>query len=129
MKRNSWLVASLSLCLLTYAASTARATGSIRTSWKNRYPTACSSLRSAADACTLCHTNGSNPTINNLNAYGQLAAANLGGSVNWANTESADSDADGRTNLQEILTDCTRPGDATSPTANRSWGAIKGTYR
>lgn len=125
MTRKNLLIASLSLCLLTYATGTAQATGGIRTAWKNRYTTACSTLRSAADSCLLCHTS-SNADIDNLNGYGQLLANN---NRNYAAAESQDSDGDGRTNGQEILQDCTFPGDLTSPTETPSWGALKAVYR
>ncbi|MBK8167424.1 MAG: hypothetical protein IPK64_15885 [bacterium] len=125
MSRKNLLVASLSLCLLTYAASNALATNSIRNTWKTRYTTACSTLRGAADSCLLCHTS-TNADNDNLNNYGQLLADN---NRNYAAAESQDSDGDGRTNGQEILNDCTFPADAASPEETWSWGTIKAIHR
>jgi hypothetical protein len=121
MKRNVLLGVSLSLCLLTCAVGTARAKSSYATAWKNAYPNACATLRSAATSCTLCH-----PSVPDLNAYGDLLASN---GRNYLGAASADSDGDGRTNGQEITEDCTLPGDLMSPTAERNWGTLKATYR
>lgn len=118
-------MAGLALCLITAAADTARATGGIRTSWKNRYTTACTTLRSAADACVLCHVSG-DPDASDLNGYGQSLADN---NRNFAAIEPVDSDGDGRTNLLEITQDCTFPGDLASPADDPSWGTLKATYR
>lgn len=125
MARKNLLVASLSLCLLTYAVGTAQATSGIKNNWKTRYTTACATLRTTADQCLICHTT-SNADIDNLNGYGLLLQSN---GRNFAAAESADSDGDGRTNVQEILTDCTNPGDATSPTDEATWGTLKSIYR
>lgn len=125
MTRKNLLVASLSLCLLTYAAGTAQATSSIKNNWKTRYATACATLRTAADQCLICHTSSS-ANLSNLNSYGTLLMNN---GRDFAAAEPIDSDGDGRTNLQEIMTDCTRPGDITSPTAGTTWGTIKSIYR
>lgn len=121
MKRIAWLVVSLSLCVLTLAAGTAQAKTSYATAWRTRYTTACATLRSAASSCVLCHTNEPD-----LNAYGDLLASNA---RNYAAAEAVDSDGDGRTNGQEILQDCTLPGDLTSPTETYVWGALKSIYR
>jgi hypothetical protein len=125
MTRKNLRIASLTLCLLASAVGTAHATGGIRTAWKNRYTTSCATLRSAADTCLLCHTS-SNADIDNLNSYGQLLADN---NRNYAAAESQDSDGDGRTNGQEILTDCTFPGDMASADEPWMWGTIKALYR
>lgn len=121
MKKASLLTVSLSLCLLTWAVGTVQAKTSYATAWRARYTTACTTLRSAASSCVLCHTNEPD-----LNAYGELLASN---GRNYAAAESADSDGDGRTNGQEILQDCTLPGDLASPTATLVWGALKAIYR
>lgn len=122
MKRNAWLVASLSLCLLTYAAGAANATTTRRNQWRAFYPNVCTTLFNAN--CTVCHTStsGSAP----FNAYGALLDSN---GRNYAAAEAADSDGDGRTNGQEINQDCTLPGDLTSPVTDTKWGALKSTYR
>ncbi len=121
MKRTSLLTVCLSLCLLTSAVGTAQAKSAYATAWRTRYTTACTTLRSAASSCVLCHT-----SVPDLNAYGDLLASN---SRNYAAAEAADSDGDGRTNGQEILQDCTLPGDLTSPTETYVWGALKSIYR
>ena len=125
MTRKNLLVASLSLCLLTYAAGTAHATPSVKNSWKTRYAAACATLRTAADQCLICHAS-SNASIDYLNSYGTLLLDN---NHNFAAAEPVDSDGDGRTNVQEILTDCTLPGDNMSPTDGSTWGAIKSLFR
>ena len=126
-KRNlpALALATVALCLLTATTDTALATGGIRTSWKNRYTTACTTLRSAADTCVLCHMSG-DPDASDLNDYGQWLADN---NRNFAASESIDSDDDGRTNLQEITQDCTFPCDLASPADDQSWGTIKAAYR
>jgi len=61
-----------------------------------------------------------------LNPYGQdFKEADR----DFAAIESFDSDGDGRTNGEEILIDCTLPGDAISPADLNSWGNIKALYR
>lgn len=125
MKRSRWLIASLALCLLAYASRDALAFSSVRNSWKTYYPTACSTLVSAADACTLCH---SNPNVNPViyNAYGDaLVAANRSVSA----VDGQDSDGDGRTNHQEIVQDCSFPGSMASPADQPAWGTLKAIYR
>ena len=122
MTRKTLATASLALCLLAAGATGARATNSIRNNWNTYYPTACQTLKNAANACTLCHDAGANA----FNAYGDaLIAANRSISA----VDGADSDGDGRTNHQEIVTDCTFPGDLASPAAQPVWGTLKATYR
>lgn len=122
MPRQKLFAASLTLCLLVAAAESARATSSVRNSWNTYYPTACQTLRNSANACTLCHDSGANV----FNDYGNaLIAANRSISA----VDGADSDHDGRTNHQEIVQDCTFPGDLMSPTDQPLWGTIKAIYR
>jgi hypothetical protein len=92
----------------------------IKNAWLAAYPDACSSLKSAANGCTLCHT--SVPTRND---YGKDL-----GTADPKTIENLDSDGDGKKNGQEIL-DCTLPGDPTSilPADAPTWGAIKVLYR
>ncbi|MDO9171251.1 MAG: hypothetical protein Q7W29_05395 [bacterium] len=120
--RRLFLVPCLALTLL--AATDAGATSGRKNAWLNANPTACTTLRSAASACTLCHTDGSNPDIDNLNGYGADYT------TNWVNYGAMDSDNDTVSNAQEIL-DCTDPSDPASlvPNETGSWGAIKTLYR
>lgn len=124
MKKHAWVAASLSLCLLTFAAGEVLATNSIKNNWNTYYSaTACANVKAAANACSLCHT-PSNPYT--MNPYGDLLIDN---NKNFAAAASADSDGDGRTNGQEITQDCTLPGDQVSPEDTRTWGALKSFYR
>ncbi|MBK6734873.1 MAG: hypothetical protein IPG61_12490 [bacterium] len=121
MSKKNLLIASLSLCLLTYVAGTAAAKTAYVTPWKNAYPGACTTLKNAASACVLCHTD-----VPDLNAYGSLLQDN---NRNYLGAGSADSDGDGRSNTQEITQDCTLPGDVASPNDDWKWGTLKATYR
>jgi hypothetical protein len=69
----------------------------------------------------LCHAG-----VPSLNAYGSDLAG-----TNPLAIENLDSDGDSKTNGQEINTDCTLPGDASSvlPVEDLTWGAIKVLFR
>lgn len=122
MPRQNLLIASLALCLLVAVAGSARATNSVRNNWTSYYPTACQTLKNAANACTLCHDAGGNI----FNSYGDaLIAANRSVSA----VDGQDSDGDGRTNHQEIAQDCSFPGSLASPTDEPTWGTLKAIYR
>ena len=119
------ITGSLALCLLVTIGGESQAYNGIGTSWAAEYPGACQTLQDAlADEqdCMLCHTSGFG-----LNSYGDdLDQANN----NFSAIADMDSDGDGRTNLQEILDDCTLPGDGTSvPTESDSWAAVKSLYQ
>ena len=123
--RHRFLIASLVLCLLGVVAGESLAYTGIGTNWRTEYPAACALLQDATrstQSCVLCHTAG-----DGLNGYGSdLAQANL----NFAAIEGNDSDGDGRTNLQEILDDCTLPGDNLSVPADQdTWTAVKALFR
>ena len=123
--RRHFVTASLVLCFLGAATGNVSAYTSIGTNWQSQYPAACETLQEAAtsaQSCVLCHTAGFG-----LNAYGSDLADV---SSNFTAIESADSDGDGRTNLQEILDDCTYPGDDLSvPQEKDSWAAVKALFR
>ena len=122
MPRQNLLIASLALCLLVAVAGSARATNSLRNNWNAYYPTACQTLKNAANACTLCHDAGAN----SYNAYGDaLTAANRSVSA----VDGQDSDGDGRTNHLEIVQDCSFPGSLASPAEQPVWGTLKAIYR
>ncbi len=87
----------LAACIVACPAS---ATSSRKAAFEQAYPAA---VGSRIDTCTLCHT--SPPT---RNSYG-AAFENAG--FNFKAIESADSDGDGFTNIQEI-TALTFPGNA-----------------
>jgi hypothetical protein len=124
MKLNNLIKFSLVLCLVGISATQAVAYNSIGGNWRNNYPDACQELQDAttnAMGCVLCHTPG-----DGFNPYGQdLKDANR----NFAAIESVDSDGDGRTNGEEILIDCTLPGDSISPLEVNSFGSIKVLFR
>ncbi len=122
MPRQNLLIASLALCLLVAVAGSARATNSIRNNWNSYYPTACQTLKNAANACTLCHDAGANA----FNGYGDaLIAANRSVPA----VDGQDSDNDGRSNHLEIVQDCSFPGDLASPADQPAWGTLKAIYR
>ena len=120
MRKMILIIASLSLCTLVLPSASALADGGIRDDWLAFYPDACSELVSAAQSCVLCHDG-----IPALNPYGEdMATANN----DFGAIEGDDSDGDGRTNGEEILIDCTLPGDAISPAQVFTWTRIKTLY-
>lgn len=124
MKKTA-IIPSLVLCLLVSFGGEGFAFTSLGTDWVAEYPAACQTLKDAVASgqnCVLCHTSGFG-----LNAYGDdLNAA----SRDFAAIEGVDSDGDGRTNLQEILDDCTFPGDVSSvPVGQDSWAAVKALFQ
>ena len=50
------------------------------------------------------------------------------GNGDAASDADGDSDGDGRTNGQEILSDCSAPGDAVSAAEAATWSAIKALF-
>jgi len=121
--RTSLITASLALCLLSGGVGRALARPQIASNWRAQYPDACQLLVFASQDCTLCHYVPGYA----FNPYGQDLKDN---SVDFVGIESMDSDGDGRTNGEEILLDCTLPGDDTSTPAYAStWGGIKALYR
>ena len=123
--RNQMITMRLALCLLVSISSEGLAFTSIGEDWQAEYPTACETLQTAStsvQSCVLCHTSGFG-----LNSYGDdLNEANR----DFASIEGADSDGDGRTNLQEISEDCTLPGDSLSvPVDASTWNSVKALYR
>lgn len=124
MKLSNLIIPSLVLCILSAGAQWSLARNSIAADWRAYYPDACPELQDAstnAQSCILCHSGGFN-----LNPYGQDLADN---DNNFALVGALDSDGDGRTNDEEILIDCTLPGDMTSPVDQDSWGSIKVLFR
>lgn len=127
MKKYRRAVVSVLACLvITLHTGGAAANDSIAVDWRSQYPDACKTLQDAtleANDCVLCH----HPGGNNLNPYGSDLAM-VG--VNFVVVEGFDSDGDERTNGQEILLDCTLPGDVTSvPVKVETWSAIKALFR
>ena len=115
---------SLVLCVVGLSVTQALAFNGIGSDWRAYYSDTCPELQAAttnATGCVLCHINGFN-----LNSYGDdVANANN----DFASIEGDDSDGDGRTNGEEILIDCTLPGDAASPVDPSTWGNIKVLFR
>jgi|GEM_PF-6532709 len=124
MKLKTIVTFSLVLCLVGISAGSALAFNNIGSSWRSFYPDSCQELQDATtsgQSCILCHTGGFG-----FNSYGQaLKDANR----DFAAIENLDSDGDGRTNGEEIMIDCTLPGDAASPVDLNSWGNIKVLFR
>jgi len=117
---------TLACLLVALLAGSAMAYNSIGSDWRDQYPDACQTLQDAtlnANDCVLCHIAGGF----NLNPYGSdLASTGL----NFVAIEGFDSDGDDRTNGEEILLDCTFPGDVTSvPVEAETWSAIKVLFR
>ena len=124
MKLRNLMIFSLVLCFVGLSTSQGLAFGDIGDAWLAQYPDSCQELQAAttgAQNCVLCHTGGFN-----FNPYGQDLKDN---DNNFLLVEPMDSDGDGRTNGEEILNDCTFPGDSTSPVEVDSWGSIKTLFR
>jgi hypothetical protein len=117
---------SLTLCLLISVSSDGLAYSSYGPNFQAEYPGACETVLSAATSeqnCMICHTSGFG-----LNGYGEDFNQN---GRNYAAIEGMDSDGDSYSNIQEILTDCSLPGDETStvPVEADSWNSVKALYR
>lgn len=124
MKVRNPLPPILVLGFLGLTASPGLAFPTIASNWRDFYPDSCQLLQDAttnSENCVLCHTAG-----NNFNPYGQDLKDN---NRDFALIQDWDSDGDGRTNAEEILVDCTFPGDSTSPTEIDTWGRIKALFR
>lgn len=126
MNDRRFLTLSLVACLLATQTGSAMAYGGIGDDWLAQYPDACKTLTDAtleANGCVLCHYADSNA----LNPYGSDLASV---SENFVVAEGFDSDGDQRTNGEEILLDCTLPGDTLSvPEENPTWSAVKALFR
>ena len=130
MSRKPYLVFVLAGCLFLALPLPAQAYRSIMEAWQAHYDP-CQTLITAD--CTVCHQGGFS-----FNSYGAdlRTRINNQGMANVAafiDAETEDSDGDGYINSQEILIDCTLPGDATShgtvDADGSAWGAIKALYR
>ena len=100
--------------------------------WRAEYLSACSTLQTASNDCTLCHPGAD---TSQLNPYSEdLQFYKYDQDVLWAIAVIAidgdDSDGDGVDNGTEIDVDCTFPGDASSvPTWEQDWSQIKALFR
>jgi len=118
MKKTQIALLALAGCMILFVPNAVHANGDWLSAWRGTYVDICPDL--ATTSCTLCHDGA--PA---LNAYGAEM-----GSMNFVAIEGIDSDGDGRTNGEEILQDCTLPGDSDSvPVEFDSWGAIKVLFR
>jgi len=118
--RTARVLLAITVTVLPSAA--VRATDGIATTWQSDYSeSACEMVLAAAADCSLCHT-----SVPALNAYGQ-DVRDFG--YGWFAIEPLDSDGDGRSNREEIVDDCTLPGDATSPFEAASWSQVRALYR
>ena len=118
MRKLTILTALAAFYMFTLGASPAAADAGVRDAWIAAYSdTTCEDLLIAVNECSFCHNSGIT-----LNPYGDDLANN------WADPttiEDLDSDGDGRTNGEEILLDCSLPGDAVSPIEVETWSTIK----
>ncbi len=97
----------LAIVLLVSACATAYSFGSYLSQFLAAYPTSTYPNAAALNTCLLCHTTSSGGS---RNSYGTAWAA---AGYSFSAIESADSDGDGYTNIQEI-TAGTFPGDLSS---------------
>ena len=124
MKPMTLIKFSLVLCLVGLSTNQSLAYNGFGSDWRDNYPEACQTLQDATrntTNCILCHTAGFG-----LNSY---ASDLKDADMVFAAIEDIDSDGDGRTNGEEILNDCTLPGDAVSPAETDTWGSIKVLFR
>lgn len=124
MKMTNLIKFSLVLCLVGLSASGALAYNNIGSAWRAFYPDTCQELQDATtngQDCILCHT-----ASLGFNDYGQAVKD---ANDDFGSIENDDSDGDGRTNGEEILIDCSLPGDAASPVDLDSWGSVKVLFR
>ena len=123
MFRKTTLVLFSALVGICLVPVLAQATSGIKNGWLADFPDVCPDLVEAANNCTLCHGDAFA-----LNDYAQ-DYKDFG--EDWLVIQSRDSDQDSRTNEQEILLDCTLPGDPASVVANEgyTWGGIKALFR
>jgi hypothetical protein len=129
MKKSIVALLALAGCILLVAPQSALARTPIMNDWVAFY-SPCQPLVSAS--CTACHMNGTD-----FNPYGaDLRTAIDGGMTNeeaFFDIEGDDSDGDGYSNGQEIVVDCTMPGDDTDfgtvADVQTSWGQIKALFR
>lgn len=132
MRTNGIISFCLALCLLVGLSGTAHATSSIKNAWQNYY-NPCATLTNAN--CTVCHPSTKALTYNSYGSALRTRINDQGMSNNAAfvDAEGIDSDGDGYTNGQEIVIDCTFPGDAAShgAVANEAstWTQVKALYR
>jgi len=132
MNKKMTITILLAICLLSSLPNLAGATSGIRNAWQNYYDP-CPTLVTAN--CAVCHPSTKALTFN---AYGSALLTRIGnqGMSNDAaflDAESVDSDGDGYTNGQEIVVDCTLPGDDGShgvvADVPSSWGQVKALFR
>jgi hypothetical protein len=129
MKKSVIVLLTLAACMLLFTPQSVLAFGSIGSDWVAFY-TPCEPLVTAS--CTACHMNGTA-----FNPYGADLKTAIDGGMSRQEAffaiEGDDSDLDGFTNGQEIVVDCTLPGDAsefgTVADVPTSWGQIKALYR
>ncbi len=129
MLRKWNLNLALASCMLLVLPQAAQAFNGIMKDWQDYY-TPCAPLI-AAD-CNACHMNGFD-----FNPYGDDIKTRLDqGMTNieaFVAVEGMDSDGDTFSNGQEIVIDCTLPGDDTSlgtvAVAVTSWSQIKALFR
>jgi len=129
MKNLTVVTLALAGCILFVAPQSALAYTSIQNDWQAYY-NVCQPLIDAS--CTACHTGGTA-----MNPYGDDMKTAIGGGMTneeaFVDIELTDSDGDGYTNGQEIVVDCTLPGDPSDHGAvsdtRTTWSQVKALYR
>ncbi len=130
MTRKITTVAALAACILAGGFHSAQAYSSIGSSWRNYY-NVCNDL--VAVDCNACHQNGFNFNPYGAALFQRIANQGMSNTEAFVDAEGVDSDGDGYTNGQEIVVDCTLPGDAsdhgTVANEGSSWERIKTIFR
>ena len=120
----------LAVCFICGATGPVLAGSGLQSAWQDYY-NVCPDLETVS--CNACHQNGFD-----FNPYGEalrtrIEDLGMTDTQAFVAAEDVDSDGDGYTNGQEIVVDCSLPGDAsdfgTVPTEGGSWGQVKALFR
>ncbi len=134
MHRKHYIAPALTLalasCMLLIGPHSAQAKSPIMNDWQAHY-NPCAPLNQAS--CTVCHMNGTDFNDYGLDLKIRIGDQGMANVAAFVDAESVDSDGDSYSNGQEIVVDCTFPGDDTShgtvATTVTAWGQIKALYR
>ena len=105
MKNKQILTTALTIAVVVGTALSVLAIGNYLTNFNSQYDAQYQTAGSKLDSCNLCHPGGNTGQLN------PFAAAYAASGYNFGTIESADSDGDGFTNIEEIAA-ATFPGDA-----------------
>jgi hypothetical protein len=104
MKNKQFLTAALTVAVVVGTALSVLAISNYLTNFNSQYNAQYQTAGSKLDSCNLCHPGGNTGQLN------PFAAAYAASGHNFGTIESADSDGDGFTNIEEIAAG-TFPGD------------------